>query len=169
MFVYTVLCLYTLAPMFVHTDICLYILVPMCVYTDTSLYVLTPNRQAEPAPRPQSPPCTCHITPPDHHLRARERRPSIEHIARPPPPLADRASPLSPTTTVCAWSPLPLALVNGRQAEPGGTTSSKSSLYLPERDFVIDNLLVRIHLIRWTGLAPWSLNCLFQVAVYLLS
>ena len=32
--------------------------------------------------------------------------------------------------------------------------------HLPEKDFFIDNLLVRIHLIivmiRWTGLAPWE-------------
>ena len=31
---------------------------------------------------------------------------------------------------------------------------------LPERDFFIDNLLVRIHyiivMIKWTGLAPWE-------------
>ena len=31
---------------------------------------------------------------------------------------------------------------------------------LPEREFFIDNLLVRIHfiivMIRWTGLAPWE-------------
>ena len=31
-----------------------------------------------------------------------------------------------------------------------------------EREFVIDNLLVRIHfiivIIRWTGLAPWELS-----------
>ena len=36
---------------------------------------------------------------------------------------------------------------------------------LVERDFFIDNLLVRIHfiivMIRWTGLAPWE-NSLFQ-------
>jgi len=33
---------------------------------------------------------------------------------------------------------------------------------LPEREFFIDNLLVRIHsiivMIRWTGLAPWELE-----------
>jgi len=32
--------------------------------------------------------------------------------------------------------------------------------HLPERDFLIDNLLVRVHfiivMIRWTGLAPWE-------------
>ena len=37
-----------------------------------------------------------------------------------------------------------------------------------EREFFIDNLLVRNHfinvMIRWIGLAPWSLNSLFQVA-----
>ena len=31
---------------------------------------------------------------------------------------------------------------------------------MPEREFFIDNLLVRIHfiivMIRWTGLAPWE-------------
>ena len=40
-----------------------------------------------------------------------------------------------------------------------------------EREFFIDNLLVRIHfiivMIRWTGLAPGSLNSLFQVALHL--
>ena len=33
---------------------------------------------------------------------------------------------------------------------------------LPEREFFVDNLLVRIHIvfviIRWTGLAPWDLE-----------
>ena len=37
---------------------------------------------------------------------------------------------------------------------------SKTPLALPEREFFIDNLLVRIHYIivtiRWTGLAPWD-------------
>jgi len=44
----------------------------------------------------------------------------------------------------------------------------------PEREFCIDNLLVRVHfiivMIRWTGLAPsshGSLNSLFQVALHL--
>jgi len=36
---------------------------------------------------------------------------------------------------------------------------------LQEREFVIDNLLVRIHciivMIRWTGLAPWEFECPF--------
>ena len=36
-----------------------------------------------------------------------------------------------------------------------------------EREFFIDNLLVRIHfiiiMIRLTGLAPWELNSFFQV------
>jgi len=36
---------------------------------------------------------------------------------------------------------------------------------LPERDFFIDNLLVRIHfiivMIRWAGLAPWEFEFLF--------
>ena len=40
-----------------------------------------------------------------------------------------------------------------------------------EREFFIDNLLARIHfiivMIRWTGLAPWDLNSLFQVALHL--
>ena len=40
-----------------------------------------------------------------------------------------------------------------------------------EREFFIDNLLVRIHLIivmiRWTGLAPWEFELLFQVALHL--
>ena len=35
-----------------------------------------------------------------------------------------------------------------------------------EREFFIDNLLVRIHLIivmiRWTGLAPWELETVFE-------
>jgi len=37
-----------------------------------------------------------------------------------------------------------------------------------EREFFIDNLLVRIHLIivmiRWTGLAPWEFELPFQQA-----
>ena len=40
-----------------------------------------------------------------------------------------------------------------------------------EREFFIDNLLVRIHfiivMIRWTGLAPWKFDFLFQVALHL--
>ena len=36
----------------------------------------------------------------------------------------------------------------------------KKCTLLREREFVIDNLLVRVHLIivmiRWTGLAPWE-------------
>jgi len=39
------------------------------------------------------------------------------------------------------------------------------------RELFIDNLLVPIHfiivMIRWNGLAPWSLNSLFQVALHL--
>jgi len=31
-----------------------------------------------------------------------------------------------------------------------------------EREFFIDNLLVRIHLMRWTGLAPWEFEFPFQ-------
>ena len=35
----------------------------------------------------------------------------------------------------------------------------------PERDFYVDNLLVRIHfiieMIRWTGLAPWEFEFSF--------
>ena len=41
----------------------------------------------------------------------------------------------------------------------------------PEREFSIDNLLVRIHfitaMISWTGLAPWEREFPFQVALYL--
>ena len=41
----------------------------------------------------------------------------------------------------------------------------------PQRDFFIDKLLVRTHVfivvVRWTGLAPWELNSLFQVALHL--
>ena len=37
-----------------------------------------------------------------------------------------------------------------------------------EREFFIDNLLVRIHfiimMIRWTGLAPWKFEFFFQAA-----
>ena len=42
---------------------------------------------------------------------------------------------------------------------------------LPERDFFIDNLLVRNHsiieIMRWTGLAPWELKFRFPVALHL--
>ena len=37
---------------------------------------------------------------------------------------------------------------------------SSGETHTPEREFFIDNLLVRIHsiivMIRWTGLAPWE-------------
>jgi len=43
-----------------------------------------------------------------------------------------------------------------------GSTNSSSSPCISEREFFIDNLLVRIHLIivvvRWTGLAPWEFD-----------
>ena len=49
----------------------------------------------------------------------------------------------------------------GAEKEPGLTS---------EREFLIDNLLVRIHsiivMIRWSGLAQWELNSLFQVALH---
>ena len=39
---------------------------------------------------------------------------------------------------------------------------------VPERDFFIDNLLVRIHfiivMIRWTGLAPWEFELPYKDA-----
>ena len=42
---------------------------------------------------------------------------------------------------------------------------------LSEREFFIDNLLVRIYLIivmiRWTGLVPWEFDFFFQVALAL--
>ena len=38
------------------------------------------------------------------------------------------------------------------------------TLAITEREFVVENLLVRIHFIivmmRWTGLAPWEVECL---------
>ena len=40
-----------------------------------------------------------------------------------------------------------------------------------EKEFITENLQVRISfiivMIRWTGLAPWDFNSLFQVALYL--
>ena len=43
---------------------------------------------------------------------------------------------------------------------------------VPEGDFFIDNLLVRIHfiivMIRWTGLAPWEFEFPFPGSIYLL-
>ena len=44
---------------------------------------------------------------------------------------------------------------------PGINRTESGPLHpAPEREFVIDNLLVRIHsiivMIRWTGLAPWE-------------
>ena len=44
-------------------------------------------------------------------------------------------------------------------------------LVVIKSEFFIDDLLVRIHfiivMVRWTGLAPWSLISLFQVALHL--
>ena len=41
-------------------------------------------------------------------------------------------------------------------------------MLVPEREFFIDNLLVRIHciivMIRWTGLAPWEFEFPFPRA-----
>ena len=49
--------------------------------------------------------------------------------------------------------------VADRVVEPWKLALPRST-HLPEREFFIDNLLVRIHfiivIIRWTGLAPWE-------------
>ena len=48
----------------------------------------------------------------------------------------------------------------GPAAEPGGGGAERRPPHAIERQFYIDNLLVRIHLIIvmiwWTGLAPWE-------------
>jgi len=48
----------------------------------------------------------------------------------------------------------------GRRRSPGRPSRTR-----PEREFFIDNLLVRIHfiivMIRWTGLAPWEFESPF--------
>jgi len=47
-----------------------------------------------------------------------------------------------------------------RAGEAAGVVQRRSRVAAGEREFFIDNLLVRIHLIivmiRWTGLAPWE-------------
>ena len=62
---------------------------------------------------------------------------------------------------------------------PRRVLSEASRARPPQREFFIDNLLVRIHfiivMIRWTGLAPWefefpfpgSLTSTFLVGIYL--
>jgi len=71
------------------------------------------------------------------------------------------------------YSTLGLRVIKGVR---GGTRLCRCASLLPlpgccQRDFFIDNLLVRIHfiivMIRWTGLAPWDLKSLFQVALHL--
>ena len=45
----------------------------------------------------------------------------------------------------------------------------RASAQVWEKEFMIDNLLVRIHfiivMIRWTGLAPWEFELLFPVSL----
>ncbi len=52
-----------------------------------------------------------------------------------------------------------------------GTQEEEESDEVLEREFFIDNLLVRIHfiivMIRWTGLASWEFEYFFQVALHL--
>ena len=47
-----------------------------------------------------------------------------------------------------------------RTMEPVGNVWDEASVFCSERDFFIDNLLVRTYfiivMIRWTGLAPWE-------------
>ena len=55
-----------------------------------------------------------------------------------------------------------ISILRPRGVEVGAFTMRR------EREFAIDNLLFRIYfIIWWTCLAPWILNSLFQVAVYL--
>jgi len=48
---------------------------------------------------------------------------------------------------------------------PDGKIYLIDEVLIPKREFVIDNLLVRIHfiivMIRWTGLAPWEFEIPF--------
>ena len=48
----------------------------------------------------------------------------------------------------------------GRTCRRLGLSGSRALLQKEEREFFIDNLLVRIHfiivMIEWTGLAPWE-------------
>jgi len=49
---------------------------------------------------------------------------------------------------------------NASEQIASGATDSAGQLSKREREFFVDNLLVRIHfiivMIRWTGLAPWG-------------
>ena len=51
------------------------------------------------------------------------------------------------------------------RARPCRATRGRRHATPPEREFFIDNLLVRIHfiivMIRWTGLAPWEFESPF--------
>ena len=51
----------------------------------------------------------------------------------------------------------------------GGTNKTAGVIRLREREFFIDNLLVRIRfiiaMIRWTGLAPWDFEFPFPGSV----
>jgi len=65
-----------------------------------------------------------------------------------------------------------LPLVRYRQCEPppGMNVARRFRHVSPgEREFFIDNLLVRIHfiivMIRWTGLAPWEVEFPFPVSL----
>ena len=59
--------------------------------------------------------------------------------------------------TILQGSSLTQKVVEGIR---GVARASSSSSLLTDREFFIDNLLVRIHfinvMIRWTGLAPWE-------------
>ena len=62
-------------------------------------------------------------------------------------------------------------LTLGPYSRPRGGAFSYERGTLPEREFFIENLLVRIHfiivMIRRTGLAPWEFEFPFQVALHL--
>jgi len=64
-----------------------------------------------------------------------------------------------------AKTPWGTRFVQGGRGRPPGPTARGGSPHPAEREFFIDNLMVRIHfiivMIRWNGLAPWEFAFLF--------
>jgi len=71
------------------------------------------------------------------------------------PPQGKRAPRVGPISIVIPW-------LSHRRRTSSTRSWPRTTLATPEREFLNDNLLVRIHLIivmiRWTGLAPWEFD-----------
>jgi len=112
-----------------------------------------------------------------HGPHARQGRPG--HHGASPAPLPPSLPPSFPPSLLPSlprrFSDLEFTLPESRLVDlfrrAGLVVSLKAARRWQAREFFIDNLLVRIRftmvMIRWTGLAPWEFESLFQVALHL--